>query len=76
MLQGRYERASESVITPNLVGTSYQKATSIDDLLDRLHLHASVPGTVDYLIDGQAFFRSRNGNPKRNQERGYQSLHL
>ncbi len=56
MLRGRYELAAESVMTLNRVNTSHQKATSIDDLLDRLHLPASVPGTVDYLIDGQAFF--------------------
>lgn len=56
MLRNRSELAAESIVTLNLVDPPFRDARSINDILDRLKLPAPVPGTVEYLIDGKAFF--------------------
>lgn len=58
MFKNRVEIAAEKLVLLDSVDDEYREAKGIEDFLDRMEMPERVPGKIDYLIDGKAFFGS------------------
>lgn len=56
MVKSRFQIAADPLLSQFEVDDVYRKSHSIEDALSKLGMPAPVPGNVEYLIDGKAFF--------------------
>lgn len=56
MVKSRFQIAADPLLSQFAVDDVYRKSHSIEDALTKLGMPDPVPGNVEYLIDGKAFF--------------------